>query len=92
MLDFLNLVELFERHGVTFVSVTQSFNTKDAMGRMALNILVTFAQFERELKIPSEIITIDYCEIEIAHLANRTPVSDTSAPSLTVALISVHEN
>jgi site-specific DNA recombinase len=49
MLDFLNLVELFERLGVTFVSVTQSFNTKDAMGRMALNILVTFAQFEREL-------------------------------------------
>ncbi|WP_354142501.1 recombinase family protein [Bradyrhizobium sp. NP1] len=49
MLDFLNLVELFERQGVTFVSVTQSFNTKDAMGRMALNILVTFAQFEREL-------------------------------------------
>lgn len=49
MLDFLNLVELFESHGVTFVSVTQSLNTKDAMGRMALNILVTFAQFEREL-------------------------------------------
>jgi DNA invertase Pin-like site-specific DNA recombinase len=49
MLDFLNLIELFERHGVTFVSVTQSFNTKDAMGRMALNILVTFAQFEREV-------------------------------------------
>jgi DNA invertase Pin-like site-specific DNA recombinase len=49
MLDFLNLIELFERQGVTFVSVTQSFNTKDAMGRMALNILVTFAQFEREL-------------------------------------------
>jgi len=49
MLDFLNLVELFARYGVTFVSVTQSFNTKDAMGRMALNILVTFAQFEREL-------------------------------------------
>lgn len=49
MLDFLNLVELFERHGVTFVSVTQSFNTKDAMGRMALNMLATFAQFEREI-------------------------------------------
>ncbi len=49
MLDFLNLVELFECHAVTFVSVTQSFNTKDAMGRMALNILVTFAQFEREV-------------------------------------------
>lgn len=49
MLDFLQLVELFEQHGVTFVSVTQSFNTKDAMGRMALNILITFAQFEREV-------------------------------------------
>src|SRR3954469_21739143 len=49
MLDFLNLVELFEGRGVTFVSVTQSFNTKDAMGRMALNILITFAQFEREV-------------------------------------------
>jgi site-specific DNA recombinase len=50
MLDFLNLIELFERHGVTFVSVTQSFSTKDAMGRMALNILIiTFAQFEREV-------------------------------------------
>lgn len=49
MLDFLNLIELFERSGVTFVSVTQSFNNKDAMGRVALNILVTFAQFEREV-------------------------------------------
>nr|WP_245321401.1 recombinase family protein [Bradyrhizobium sp. NAS96.2] len=49
MLDFLQLAELFEQHGVTFVSVTQSFNTKDAMGRMALNILITFAQFEREV-------------------------------------------
>ena len=38
-----------EGRGVTFVSVTQSFNTKDAMGRMALNILITFAQFEREV-------------------------------------------
>ena len=49
MLNFLKLVELFESHGVTFVSVTQSFNRKDAMGRMALNILITFAQFEREV-------------------------------------------
>jgi DNA invertase Pin-like site-specific DNA recombinase len=49
MLDFLNLVGLFERYGTTFVSVTQSFSTKDAMGRMVLNIMVTFAQFEREV-------------------------------------------
>jgi len=49
MLDFLKLVESFEHHGVTFVSVTQSFNTQSAMGRMTLNMLVTFAQFEREV-------------------------------------------
>jgi site-specific DNA recombinase len=49
MLDFVKLVESFERHGVTFVSVTQSFNTQSAMGRMTLNMLVTFAQFEREV-------------------------------------------
>jgi site-specific DNA recombinase len=49
MSDFLKLVESFERHGVTFVSVTQSFNTQTAMGRMTLNMLVTFAQFEREV-------------------------------------------
>jgi site-specific DNA recombinase len=49
MLDFLKLIELFERHKTTFVSVTQSFNTTDAMGRMHLNIMMTFAQFEREV-------------------------------------------
>src|SRR5258708_20783863 len=43
MLDFLKLVESFEHHGVTFVSVTQSFNTQSAMGRMTLNMLLTFA-------------------------------------------------
>src|SRR5258707_2038021 len=49
MLDFLKLVESFEHYGVTFVSVTQSFNTPSAIGRMTLNMLVTFAQFEREV-------------------------------------------
>lgn len=49
MCDFAELVKVFDRHGVTFVSVTQQFNTTDAMGRMLLNILRTFAQFEREL-------------------------------------------
>src|SRR5260370_41097539 len=47
--DFLKLVESFEHHSVTFVSVTQSFNTQTAMGRMTLNMLVTFAQFELEV-------------------------------------------
>src|SRR5207248_7454082 len=42
MLDFLKLIELFERHKTTFVSVTQSFNTTDAAGRMHLNIMLSF--------------------------------------------------
>jgi DNA invertase Pin-like site-specific DNA recombinase len=47
--DFANLVEVFERHNVTFVSVTQQFNTTTSMGRLTLNILLGFAQFEREV-------------------------------------------
>ena len=47
--DFAKLVELFDQHKVTFVSVTQSFNTTTSMGRLTLNILLSFAQFEREL-------------------------------------------
>ena len=49
MLDFLKLVESFEHHGVTFVSITQSFNTTSSMGRLTLNVLLSFAQFEREV-------------------------------------------
>ncbi|MGM0583949.1 MAG: recombinase family protein [Pseudomonadota bacterium] len=47
--DFAKLVELFDAHAVTFVSVTQSFNTTTSMGRLTLNILLSFAQFEREV-------------------------------------------
>lgn len=47
--DFVNLVAEFERSSVTFVSVTQSFNTGNSMGRLTLNVLLSFAQFEREL-------------------------------------------
>jgi DNA invertase Pin-like site-specific DNA recombinase len=49
LMDFARLVETFEAHGVTFVSVTQSFNTTTSMGRLTLNILLSFAQFEREV-------------------------------------------
>ena len=49
LMDFAKLVEAFDRHGVTFVSVTQSFNTTTSMGRLTLNILLSFAQFEREV-------------------------------------------
>jgi site-specific DNA recombinase len=47
--DFAKLVELFDRHTVSFVSVTQSFNTTSSMGRLTLSVLLSFAQFEREV-------------------------------------------
>ncbi|OYW53881.1 MAG: resolvase [Hyphomicrobium sp. 32-62-53] len=49
LMDFAKLVEVFDRHQVTFVSVTQAFNTTTSMGRLTLNILLSFAQFEREV-------------------------------------------
>ncbi len=49
LIDFTKLVEVFDRNEVTFVSVTQSFNTTTSMGRLTLNILLSFAQFEREV-------------------------------------------
>jgi site-specific DNA recombinase len=47
--DFARMVELFDRHSVSFVSVTQAFNTTTSMGRLTLNVLLSFAQFEREV-------------------------------------------
>lgn len=47
--DFIRLVDLLDQYEVTFVSVTQSFDTQDSVGRLVLNILLTFAQFEREM-------------------------------------------
>jgi site-specific DNA recombinase len=49
LMDFARLVEVFDRKAVTFVSVTQSFNTTTSMGRLTLNVLLSFAQFEREV-------------------------------------------
>jgi site-specific DNA recombinase len=49
LMDFAKLVEIFERKDVTFVSITQSFNTTTSMGRLTLNMLLSFAQFEREV-------------------------------------------
>ena len=49
LMDFVKLVEVFDRNSVTFVSVTQSFNTTTSMGRLTLNVLLSFAQFEREV-------------------------------------------
>src|SRR6516162_9879227 len=47
--DFAKLIELFDQHSVSFMSVTQSFNTTSSMGRLTLNVLLSFAQFEREV-------------------------------------------
>src|SRR5271154_6981328 len=47
--DFAKLVEAFDAHGVSFISITQSFNTTTSMGRLTLNMLLSFAQFEREV-------------------------------------------
>jgi DNA invertase Pin-like site-specific DNA recombinase len=49
LMDFAKLVEVFESHAITFVSVTQAFNTTSSMGRLTLNMLLSFAQFEREV-------------------------------------------
>ena len=49
LLDFARMMETFDRHQVSFVSVTQQFNTTSSMGRLTLNILLSFAQFEREI-------------------------------------------
>jgi len=47
--DFSKMVEVFDRHGVSFVSVTQQINSATSMGRLMLNVLLSFAQFEREV-------------------------------------------
>ena len=49
LVDFARMVELFDAHSASFVSVTQQFNTTTSMGRLTLNVLLSFAQFEREV-------------------------------------------
>jgi site-specific DNA recombinase len=49
LMDFSKLVEVFDQYNVTFISITQSFNTTTSMGRLTLNVLLSFAQFEREV-------------------------------------------
>ncbi len=49
LMDFAKLVDIFEEYGVSFVSITQAFNTTTSMGRLTLNVLLSFAQFEREV-------------------------------------------
>jgi DNA invertase Pin-like site-specific DNA recombinase len=58
--DVAKLVELFDQFGASFVSITQSFNTTSSMGRLTLNVLLSFAQFEREVigeRVREKIVT-----------------------------------
>ena len=54
--DFARIVEIFDRHSVSFVSVTRAFNTTSSMGRLTLNVLLSFAQFERKVTGSSRLI------------------------------------
>jgi len=49
LLDFVRLLDAFQRYGVTFACITQNFDTADSLGRLVMNVLLTFAQFEREM-------------------------------------------
>jgi site-specific DNA recombinase len=49
LLDFVRLLDVFQRYGVSFACITQNFDTADSLGRLVMNILLTFAQFEREM-------------------------------------------
>src|SRR3954447_16378025 len=49
LLDFARMMEIFEKHRIAFVSITQQFCTSNSMGRLMLNVLLSFAQFEREI-------------------------------------------
>jgi site-specific DNA recombinase len=64
LLDFVRLLDVFDRHSVTFVCITQNFDTSDSLGRLVMNVLLTFAQFERE-------ITSDRIKDKLVALAQR---------------------
>ena len=64
LMDFARIVERLDERGVSFVSVTQAFNTTSSMGRLTLNVLLSFAQFEREVtgeRIRDELLNETLC-------------------------------
>jgi site-specific DNA recombinase len=76
LMDFARMMEVFDRKKISFVSVTQQFNTTQSMGRLTLNILLSFAQFERE--IISELLTGPRKRAGFALRPGRFPASDPS--------------
>ncbi len=85
LMDFARLVEVFDRCGVTFVSVTQSFNTTTSMGRLTLNGLLSFAQFEREV-IGERIRD----KVAASRRRRVSPAPDVRPPSLGSACPATH--
>ncbi len=99
LFDFAKIVEIFDAHKVSFVSVTQAFNTKTSMGRLTLNVLLSFAQFEREVTGERMVaITTDVWELvlrerlrrcrELAHDARSNAAnaqSETAKSTLSVS-------
>ena len=77
--DFAKLVDVFDRNGVSFVSVTQQFNTTTSMGRLTLNILLSFAQFERE--VTGERIRDKITTLSSANLSSMPPRPNWCAAS-----------
>lgn len=97
LMDFARMVETFDKHEVSFVSVTQAFNTTNSMGRLTLNVLLSFAQFEREVtgeRIRDKIAAFKLWGAKLAHLDDvvldlaaqlTPPVHDTSAQRHTLS-------
>jgi Resolvase, N terminal domain len=81
LMDFAKLVEVFERRNVTFVSVTQSFNTTTSMGRLTLNVLLSFAQFV-SASPPSTVSIKRPCAVVVS--AHRSPRERNPAPAFAI--------
>ena len=72
--DFVKIIDFFEKHNVSLISVTQAFNTKTSMGRLTLNILLSFAQFERELTVERVKDKIAAAKRKGKYLGGRPPL------------------
>jgi hypothetical protein len=83
--DFAKMVEVFDARGVSFVAVTQQFNTTTSMGRLTLNVLLSFAQFEREVTVSlaadSGAVAIDCVWPLSPPPSSRRSARDSSPPS-----------
>src|SRR5216683_2923446 len=94
--DFAKMVEVFDAHGVSFVAVTQQFNTTTSMGRLTLNVLLSFAQFEREVtgerdpgqdcRLQAEGNVVRRARMEPPHLPTETLAASAHEPPESVFL------